>query len=164
LEVRAEEVDKRDAGNFGGDDGTGEVLAVERSGLMAEEVKGADVLTGYHDGQGEDCANLLSEHNRAESGPATVVRVDEVDDEDGRSLVDGVHARAFANGELDFVEPAGRLAAAAEGSYRRAVKDQGDGCGVDVEQVDADRAQTIGGFSPTVAVDRREQLLLDRHV
>jgi hypothetical protein len=65
------------------------------------------------------------------------VGVGEVDGHDPGSVRDGVEAGTLAQGELQFVVDSRGGAAGAERSGRRAVEDDGDGGGVDIEQSDA---------------------------
>ncbi len=57
------------------------LLVVRRAGLGAEQVEGADVLTGDDDGHRVDAADLQVEHGGAVDGPARVVGVGKIDDE-----------------------------------------------------------------------------------
>ena len=132
--------------------------------MSAEQVEGADVFAGQDDGHREDTPDLEVEHGGAVDGPARVVGVGEVGDQDGRAPGDGVQAGAFAEGELQFVVHARGRAAGSEGSAVGAVEDQGDRRRVDVEEHHARLTQTVGGVYPTPAVDSGEELLVDRHI
>ena len=116
------------------------------------------------DRHGEDAADLVGEQGGAVDGPAAVVGVGEVDHQYRGSLGDGVQAGAFAEGELELVVDARGCAAGAKGSAGGAVEDQRDRRGVDVEQHHAGLAQPVGGFYPALAVDRGEELVVDRHI
>ena len=70
--------------------------SVQPAGFGAEQVEGADVFAGDDDRHREDAADLEVEHGGAVDGPAGVVGVGEVDDQDGRAPGDGVQARALA--------------------------------------------------------------------
>ena len=111
MEVVVQEVEHRGAGEFGGDDGAGEVFALEVAGLRAEEVQGADVFAGHQHGHREDAADLVGEQGGAVDGPAAFVGVGKIGDEDRRPRRDGVQAGTFAEGELELVVgPRGRAA------------------------------------------------------
>ena len=164
LQVVVEEVEQRDAGQLGGDDGAGDLLVLQAAGLGAEQVEGADVFTGDDDGHREDAADLEVEHGGAVDGPARVVGVGEIDDQDGRAPGDRIQARALAEEELELVVHAGGFTAGSEGSAVGAVEDQGDRRRVDVEEHHARLTQPVGGIYPTAAVDSGEKLLVDRHI
>ncbi len=77
---------------------------------------------------------------------------------------DRVQAGTLTEGELELViYPGGRIAGA-KGSRVGAVEDQRDGRGVDVEQIHARLAKTVGGVYPSPAFDGGEKLLVDRHI
>jgi hypothetical protein len=163
LQVGVEEVQQWNACEFGRGDATGHVVGRQLAWLMAEKVKGADVLARDDEGHGVHAANVLGQQGRTERGPATVGGIGQVDDVNGLSLGDGVQARALAEGELQFVVPPGRRATGTKGPGRSALEDQRNGRGVDVEKHDAGIAEAVRGVDPSMSVDRREQLLLDRH-
>jgi hypothetical protein len=76
------------------------------------------VFAGHDDRHREDAADLVGEQGGAVDGPATVVEVGEIGDEDRAAKRDGVQAGAFAEGELEFVVgPRGGAA----GSEKRAM-------------------------------------------
>ena len=136
----------------------------QSAGLRAEEVEGADVFAGHHDGHREDAADLVGEHGGAVDGPASLVGVGEVGDQDRGPRRDGVQARSLAEGELQFVVHARGRAAGSQCSAVGAVEDQRDRRCVDVEQHHAGLAQPVGGLYPAPAVDGGEELLVDRHI
>ena len=82
----------------------------------------------------------------------------------GCAVRDGVQAGALAEGELEFVVHTGGGAAGSEGSAVGAVEDEGNGRGVNVEEHHAGLAQPVGGLYPPPAIDRGEELLMDRHI
>jgi hypothetical protein len=163
LEIPVEKVEQRDAGKFGGGDGAGQIPTVELPRLFAKEVKGADVFTGKDHRHGVHAADSVSEHRGAESGPATVVGIGEVDDQHRLALRNRIKARTFPQGELQLVEGAGGDVTRAEGRGCLPLEDKGDGGGIDVKEGDAGLAQAVGGFRPTLAIDGSAQLLLDCH-
>jgi hypothetical protein len=163
LQVGVEEVQKWDACEFGRGDASGQVFGGQLAGLMPEKVKGAHVLARDDERHGVHAANVQGQQGRTERRPPTVGGIGQVDDVNGLSLGDGVQARALAEGELQFVVPAGRGATGTKGSGGSALEDQRNGRGVDVEKYDAGIAEAIGRVYPSTSVDRREQLLLDRH-
>jgi hypothetical protein len=163
LEVAVEEIQKRNAGNFGSGDSACQLLAVEMARLVTEKVKRPNVFAGDDHRHGVHTADLVAEHRGTESGPPTVVRVREVDDQNRRPLSNRIETRTFSQSELELVEHAGGAVARAEGSGRRPVEDKGHGGGIDVEQDDAGRAKAVGGFSPTAAIESGEQLFVDCH-
>ncbi len=134
------------------------------AGLGAEKVEGADVLAGHEDGHREDAADLMREHGGAVGGPAGVVGVGEIGDEDRGASCDGVQAGAFAEGELEFVVQARRLAAGSKGSAGHAVEDQRDSRGVDVKEYHAGLAEPVGGLYSSPPVNGGEELVVDRHI
>jgi hypothetical protein len=163
LEVAVEEVQKRNAGNFGGGGGAGQILAGEIARLATKKVKSSNVFAGNDHRHGVHSADLMGEHGGTESGPPDVIRVGEVNHQNRRPLSDRIEARAFSQSELELVEHAAGYVARAEGSGRRPVKDEGDGGGIDVEEDDTGRAKAVGGFASPAAIDGGEQLLVDCH-
>ncbi len=123
-EVVVHEVEQWDACDFGGDDGPGEIVILEAAGLGAEEVQGADVFTGDEDGHREDATDLVGEQGGAVDGPAVLVGVGEIGDEDRAAGRDGIQAGAFAEGELEFVVGPGGRTAGAESSAAGTVEHQ----------------------------------------
>ena len=138
--------------------------ASRSAGLGAEEVEGADVFAGDEDGHGEDAADLVGEQGGAVDGPAGVVEVGKIGDEDRGAERDGVQAGAFAEGELEFVVGARGGAAGSECSAAGAVEDERNGRGVNVEEHHAGLAEPVGGLYPPPPVNRGEELVMDRHI
>ncbi len=134
------------------------------AGLSAEEVECAEVFAGDEHGHREDASDLVGEHGGAVDGPAGVVGVGEIGDEDRGAKRDGLEAGAFAEGELEFVVRARERAAGSEGSAVGAVEDERNGRGVDVEERHAGLAEPVGGLYPSPAVNRGEELVVDRHI
>ena len=164
LHVTVEEVEQRDAGQLGGDDGAGELRLFQAAGLVAEEIEGADVLTGDDDGHREDASDLQVQHRWAVDRPARIVGVGEIDDEHGRAPGDRVQAWTFAEEELEFVARARVFTTGSEGSGVGAVEHQGDRRRVDLEERHARLTQPVGGIHPSPAVDSGQQLLVNRHI
>jgi hypothetical protein len=164
LEVSVEKVEERNARQFGRDDRASELLGRQLNGVTAEQVKGADVLAGDDEGHRERAADVVGQQSRPERGPATFGGIGEVDDEDGSSSGDRFQTRPLAEGELQFVVLARRLAAATQRSAGSAVEDQGDGRGVDFEKEHARLAEAIGRLRAALSADGCNQLLLNRHI
>jgi hypothetical protein len=140
------------------------MVPCEVARLGAEEVEGADMFTGDEDWHGEHAADLVGEHGGAVDGPACVVQVRKVGDEDRALERDGIQAGALAEGELELVVYAGGFAAGSERSAGGAVEHQGDRGGVDIEKHHTGLAQPVGGLYPSPAVNRGEELVVDRHI
>ena len=163
-QVAVEDVEQRDAGDLGGGDGPGDVGVIKGANVRAEEVERADILAGDDDGHGEHGADVVAQQCGPEHGPAGFAGVCEVDGGDGGSLGDGVQAGALAEGELQLVVHARGLAAGAQRSGGRAVENQRDRSGVDVEIHHARLAEPVGGVYPTPSVNGGEELVVDRHI
>ena len=163
LQVGVEDIQQRDAGNFRGGDRAGQTVAIEVAGLLAKEVKGANVFPGEDDGHCVDGADLTNEHGGSPGGPASVAGVGDVDNQDRPLLAHAVEARTLAEGELQLVVSARGCAAAAERAGRGAVKDERDGGRVYPQAGHAGRAQTIGGRCATPPVDCGEEWLVEFH-
>ena len=162
-EISVKKIQEWNAGEFGGSDGTGQVLVIKPAGPLAEKIQGSDVFTGNDNGHREDAPDVVGEHRGPESGPATIAGIGKVDDEDRPSVGNRIEAWTLPQGELQLVECPGGVIARAQRCRRRPSQDQGYGGRVDVEQIDTRLAQTVGGTRPALAIDRGAQLLLDRH-
>ena len=164
MQVTVEKIEQRETGQLGGDDGARELVAVKHTGLGAEQVKGADVLTGDDEGHRVDAANLEVEHGGAVDGPARIVGVRKIEDHDGCAPGDRVQAWTFAEEELKFVARARAFIAGSECSSVGTIEDQGDRRRVDVEKRHARLTQPVGGIDPSATVDSRVELLVNRHI
>src|SRR6478752_9913835 len=97
-------------------------------------------------------------------GPASLLGVGKVDDQDGTPLGDSIQARPLAEGELQFVVGAGGMTARSQCSAARAIEDERDcGC-IDVEKDHTGLAETVGGPYPAATLDSRQKLLMDCHI
>ena len=122
------------------------------------------MLASHHDRHCEYEPNVVGQHGRTVGRPTDVSGVVEVDDQNRCATRDRLQAWTLAEGELQLVIPPGERTAGAQGSRVGAVEDQRDGCGVDVEQIHARLAQTVGRVYPSPAFDGGEKLLVDRHI
>ena len=77
---------------------------------------------------------------------------------------DRVQAGTLTEGELQLVIDPGRRIAGAQGSRVGAVEDQRNGGRVDVEQIHARLAKTVGRVYPSPAFDGGDKLLVDCHI
>ena len=106
----------------------------------------------------------MIQHGGAVDGPASVVGVGEIGHEDRGAQRHGVQAGPLAERELEFVVHARGCAAGSECSAVGAIEDQRNGRGVNVEEQHAGLAQAVRGLYPPPAIERGEELLLDRHI
>lgn len=72
--------------------------------------------------------------------------------------------KALPEDELKFVVPTGRRAASSQCSAARAIEDDRDRGGVDVEQNHTRLAQAVRGPYPAPAVDSSAELFVDCHI
>ena len=134
LQVGVQQVQKRDACELRGGDPAGQILGQQWARLRAEEIEGADKFAGHDDGYRGDTSDLVGQHGGPVRGPASFLRIGEVDDQNRNPLRDRVQARSLAEGELQFVIHAGGRAAGTQCSAARTVEDKRNRCCVNVEE------------------------------
>jgi len=145
IDVGGNQVEQGERGKLGSGQAPGKRVPAQGTTSAPKKVQRPHVRGRQDNWQSEDRANPAVEHRTAEGGPALFGQVLEVGHEHRRAAADGVQARTLAESELQLVEPPAEFAAGSEGPAGGGLVHQRDGSAVDLQQVDADVTQQVGG-------------------